>query len=77
MRTAEGSRALLQVQYQYGVNTHNMLKELGMNVKFETYRGMAHGVGTSWSCLCWWLWYVCSLRWWCHVLHFIPCMAPH
>jgi putative effector of murein hydrolase len=29
------------------VNTYNMLKELGANITFKTYNGMAHGV----SCL--------------------------
>jgi hypothetical protein len=34
----------LQVEYKFGVNTYNMLKELGANITFKTYNGMAHGV---------------------------------
>lgn len=33
-----------QVEYKFGVNTYNMLKELGANITFKTYNGMAHGV---------------------------------
>lgn len=35
---------LLQVQYKYGVETHNLLKEMGADVTFKTYNGMAHSV---------------------------------
>lgn len=31
------------VEYKFGVNTYNMLKELGANITFKTYNGMAHG----------------------------------
>jgi lysophospholipase-2 len=31
------------VEYKFGVNTYNMLKEAGANVTFKTYNGMAHG----------------------------------
>eukprot|EP00882_Tetradesmus_deserticola_P007621 GHRQ01008026.1.p1 GENE.GHRQ01008026.1~~GHRQ01008026.1.p1 ORF type:complete len:324 (+),score=76.17 GHRQ01008026.1:399-1370(+) len=32
------------VGYQFGVTTYNLLKELGANITFKTYNGMAHGV---------------------------------
>eukprot|EP00775_Hariotina_reticulata_P004763 gene4762-5013_t len=31
------------VEYKFGVNSYNMLKELGCDITFKTYRGMAHG----------------------------------
>lgn len=30
------------VAYKYGVETHNLLKELGADITFKTYNGMAH-----------------------------------
>jgi hypothetical protein len=39
-----------QVEYKFGVNTYNMLKELGANITFKTYNGMAHGV-SCWALL--------------------------
>jgi hypothetical protein len=44
---AAAAAAFCQVEYKFGVNTYNMLKELGANITFKTYNGMAHGV----SCL--------------------------
>lgn len=40
---------VLQVEYKFGVNTHNMLKELGCDITFKTYHGMAHGVSGNCS----------------------------
>lgn len=36
------------MQYKYGVDTHNMLKEAGADITFKTYNGMGHSV----SCFC-------------------------
>lgn len=41
---ARVSTCVPQVQYKFGVDTHNMLKEAGADVTFKTYNGMAHGV---------------------------------
>lgn len=36
--------AAVQVAYKYGVETHNLLKEMGADITFKTYNGMAHSV---------------------------------
>lgn len=37
----------LQVQYKYGVDSYNLLKESGADITFKTYNGMAHSVSTA------------------------------
>jgi hypothetical protein len=34
------------VAYQYGRQSHSLLKELGADIEFLTYRGMGHSVST-------------------------------
>jgi predicted esterase len=36
-----------QVNYGFGVNTHNKLKELGADAELNTYRGMGHSAVPS------------------------------
>jgi predicted esterase len=35
------------VNYSFGVDTYNSLKEMGANVEFKTYRGMGHSAVPS------------------------------
>jgi len=42
----------VQVAYKYGVETHNLLKELGADITFKTYNGMAHSVRHAVLCMC-------------------------
>lgn len=36
-----------QVDYNFGVNTHNKLKSLGADCELKTYRGMGHSAVPS------------------------------